>query len=131
VIVNPVLGKYPHTLPTNVRRTLRTNHMITTSVLLDQDLAPRALLNVVITLSPTFQQPFPRFWIPMDLPLFTTEPFVFLPAGGADSHEARSAPENTVSGTRFEGVDFGTVGGGAISELIRVAAEIFEEGGFQ
>lgn len=105
--------------------------MVATSVLLDQDPAVWALLDVVIALGPTFQQPLLCFRIPMGHPLLATEPFVVLPAGCADSHKARSALENPIFGTGFERVDFGTVGGGAISEFIRMVAEVFEEGNFQ
>jgi len=88
VVINPVRRENSHTPPTDVRRALRTNHVVATSVLLDQDLALWALLDVLVTLSPAFQQPLLRSRISMDLPLLAAEPVVFLLAGNADSHEA-------------------------------------------
>jgi len=114
-----------------MRLALRASHMVTAPVLLDQDLAFRALLDVLVTLSPTFQQPLLSPRIPMYLPLRTTKPIVFLPTRHANRHEARSAPENPISRARFEGVDFGTVGGGAVPEFIGMATEVIEEGDLQ
>jgi hypothetical protein len=130
MVVNALRRKDPHTLPAYVCRALLTGNVVATSVLLDQDLALWALLDVLVTFSPTFQQPLLCFRVPMDFPLLAAEPIVFFLTGDADSHEARSTPENSISGTRFESVDFWTVGGGAVSELVRMVTEIFEEADF-
>jgi len=114
-----------------MRIALWASHMIAASVLLDQDAALWALLDVPVTLSPTLQQPLSGLRVPMYVPLLAAEPVVVLPTGDANRHKARSAPENSVSGIRFEGVDFGTVGGGAVLELPGMAVEVVEEGDFQ
>lgn len=131
VVVNLVRREGPHTLPTNMHRALRASHMIAATVLLDQNLAPRALLDVPILPGPSLQQPFLCLRVPVYLPLFTTEPIVFLTTGNANGNEARLATENPISRKGFERVDFGAVGGGAVSELVGVVAEVFEKGGLQ
>jgi hypothetical protein len=55
VAINGGWSEHPHTPPTNMGIALRTSHMVAASVLLDQDFARRALLNVLATLSPTLQ----------------------------------------------------------------------------
>ena len=120
MVIDVTRSEHSHTRPTNMRIALRAIHVVAASVLLDQDIALRALLDVLVTLSPTFQQP-------MHLPFLTTEPVVLLPTRNADRHEARSAPEGSTSGVGFEGVEFGTIRSGAILELLGVAAEVVEE----
>lgn len=124
VVVNFVRGEDPHTPPTDVYLTLRTSHMVAASVLLDKDLALWALLDVLITLSPTPQ-------LSLLLPLLTAESVVILPTGNAKNRETRLTMENATAGFRFESVDFETVGGGTVSELIRMVTEVFEEGNVQ
>jgi len=131
VIINRIRGEYSHAPPTNVRLTLGASHMITTSVLLDQDLALGTLPDVLVTLSPTLQQPLLGSRIPVYPPLLASEPFVLLPTGNANGHETRSAPENPISRVRFEGVDFWTVRSGAVPELLWIATDVVEEGDFQ
>jgi len=98
MVVNVLSTEHPHTPPTDMRRAPGTGHMIAASVLLDQYLALRALLDVLVTLGPTFQQPLLSLRIPMYLPLLTAEPAVVLPTGHANGHEARSTLENPISG---------------------------------
>ena len=112
-----------------MRLALGTSHMVAASVLLDQYLAFRALLNILITLGPTFQQP--RLRILVCLPLLAAEPVMVLPTGHTNGDEARSAPENTISRIRLEGVDFGAVRSGAVPELVRMATKMFKKGDFQ
>jgi len=109
----------------------RASHVVAASVLLDQDFALWTLLDVLVTLSPTLQQPILGLRIPVYLPLLTAEPVVILPTGHANRHKAGSAPENTTPGIRFEGVDFGAVRGGAVPKLVGMASEVVEEGDFQ
>ena len=78
-----------------MRRALGTSHMVTPSVLLDEDLALWALLDILVALSPTLQRP---LLFPMYLPLLAAEPFVLPSAGNANRDEARSTLENPVSG---------------------------------
>lgn len=129
VEVNFFRGENPHASPTNVRFALWAGHMVAASAFLDQNFALWAPLDVLIMLGPTIQQPLLCPRISVNLPLTAAEPIVFLLTGNADGREARSALENSISG--FEGVDFGTVGSGAIFELMRMVTEIFEEGNFQ
>ena len=75
---------------------LRTSHMIAASVLLDQDFALWALLDVLITLGPTVQQPLLSLRISMYLPLLTAEPAVVLLTRHANGDKARSASENPI-----------------------------------
>jgi len=131
VFINLLRREDLHTPPTNMHPALWTGHMIATSILLDRDLALWTLLDVTVTLSPTIQQPLLRFRVPMYLPFLAAEPVMFLLTGNANGYEARSAPENPVSGIRFERVDFGTVGSGAVSELVGMVTKVFEEGDFQ
>ena len=114
-----------------MRLALRASHMVTASVLLDHDLALRALLDVPVIARPILQQPLLGILIPMHLPLLTAEPVVVLSTGYTNGREARSAPENTISKISLEGVDFWTVRGGAVPELLRVAIEVVQEGDFQ
>jgi len=95
VVINLIDREYSHTPPTNMRLALGTSHMVAPSVLLDQYLALRALLDVLIPLGPTLQQS--RLRILMYLPLLAAEPVMVLPTGHTNGHEARSAPENPVS----------------------------------
>jgi len=105
--------------------------MIAPSILLDQDLALRALLDVLATLSPTLQQPLLCLRVPMYRPLLAAESVVLLLAGNANRHKAGFALENSTLREGFERVDFGTVRGGAVFELIGMVTEVFEEGDFQ
>jgi len=131
VVIDDIRREHPHTPPTNMRLTLRASHMVAAPVLLDQDFALWALLDVLVTLGPTLQQPLLGLRVLVCLPLLTAEPVVVLSAGHANRREARSAPENPTSRIRFEGVDFGAVWSGAVSELLGMASEVVEEGGFQ
>jgi len=131
VVIDSIRREDAHTLPTNMHRALRTSHMIATSVLLDRDLALRALLDVLTFLNPILQQLLSCFRIPMYLPLLAAEPVVLLLAGHANGHEARLAPENSISGIRFERVDLWTVRSGAVFELLGMVTKVFEEGDFQ
>ena len=131
VVVNLTRGEHPHTPPTNVHRALGASHMVAASVLLDQDFALWALLDVLVTLGPTVQQPLLSFRVSMYLPLLTAEPAVVLLTRHANGDEARPAPENPVSRIRLERVDFGTVGSGAVLEFVGMATEVFAEGDFQ
>jgi len=53
--IDGIRSEHSHTPPTNVHLALRASHMVATSVLLDHDFAFWALLDVVVTLSPTVQ----------------------------------------------------------------------------
>ena len=128
VVINLARGEHPHAPPTNVYLTLRASHMIAASVLLDQEVALWALLDVLVPLSPTLQQPLLSLRVPMYLPFLTTEPIVILPTGHANRHETRPALEDPTSRIRFEGVDFGTIGSGAVPELLWVASKVVAEG---
>jgi len=123
--------EHPHTPPTNMRRTLRASHMVAASVLLDQDFATRALLDILVTIRPALQQPFLSLRIPMYLPFLTAESAVALSTGHANGHKARSTLEYAVSRIGLEGVELGTVGSGAVPEFIGISAEIIEERRFQ
>ena len=131
VVINLTRTEHPQTPPTNMHRTLRASHMVTSSVLLDQDTALWALLDVLVLLSPTLQQPLPSLRIPMYLPFLTAEPLMVLPTGHANRHETRSALEDPTSRIGFEGIDFGAIRSGAVLELLGMATEVVEEGDFQ
>lgn len=122
-------GKHPQALPTNLRLALRTSHAAAAPVLLDPDVARWALFNVLAALGPTFQQLVLGLHIPMYLPLLTGEPVVVFLTRQANSHEARSALEDS-SRIRFAGVHFGTPRSGAEPKLLRMAADMVEEGDF-
>jgi len=131
MVINVILREHPHTLPANMHCALRTGHVVAASALLDQDFAIRALLDIPVTVRPALQQPLPSIRIPMYLPFLATESIVVLSTGHANRHKARSALENPVSRIGLEGVEFGTVGSGAVPEFLGMSAEVFEEGGFQ
>ena len=131
VVINLTRSEHPQTPPANMRFTLRAGHMVTPSVLLDQDVALRALLDIPVPLSPTLQQPLLRLGIPMYLPFLTAEPLMVLPTGHTNRHKARSAPENPTPRIGFEGVDLWTVRSGAVPELFGMVTKVVEEGDFQ
>jgi len=131
MVIDMLPREHPHTPPTNMRRALRTSHVVAASVLLDQDFATRALLDILVTIRPSLQQPLLSLRILMYLPFLTAEPAVVLSTGHANGHRARSALENPVPKIGLEGVEFRTVGSGAVPEFIRVAVEVVEEGRFQ
>lgn len=131
MVVDYVRSEDPHALPTNMHGAFRAGHVIAASVLLDPDLALWTLLDVFATVGPTLQQPLLCFRISMYLPLFAAEPIVILLTSDANGHKARPAPKDPLSREGFERVNFGTVGGGAISEHIRMVTNVFEEGNFQ
>ena len=67
----------------------------------------------------------------MSLPFLTAEPVMVLLTRCANRYEARSAPENAISRTRFKRVDLGTPRSGAVPELPRIAVKVVEEGDLQ
>ena len=131
MVINVILREHPHTRPTDMHCALRTSHMVAAPVLLDQDFAIRALLDVSVPVRPALQQPLLSLRVPMYLPFLATESVVVLLTRYANRHKARSALENPVSRIGLEGVEFWTVGSGAVPEFLGMSAEVFEEGGFQ